>query len=214
MGKLNETTGALSGLVGTVVASSWRGIRYLKHKGRKSKKPRSIKQLQHQAKIGLVSKFVYSMKGLLDQSFISFAIKKTGTNAAFSYNLKNCITGEYPSYAINYGLVLVSRGDIPNAINPAVTMNGNGEVRFTWSDNSGTGMAKAGDKGIGVIHCPEFNITVYTKGTDTRQSGLAVLSLNGMPQLKGKTLETWLAFISANGMEGADSVYTGQVVVG
>ena len=52
-------------------------------------------------------------------SFRGFAVRMTGTNSAFSYNLKNAITGTYPDYLVDYSLALVSRGDMPNALNPA-----------------------------------------------------------------------------------------------
>jgi hypothetical protein len=209
MGKFTGDSG-VTGLVGTVVISSWRGIKYMKARGHVSKKPPTEKQLQQQAKISLVSKFVYSMKALLEETFINYAVRKTGTNAAFSYNFKNCISGAYPALLIDYSLVLVSRGDLPNAADPVVAVGDNGQVGFQWIDNSGTGQAKPTDKCIGVVHCPELNFTIYSNGDETRKDGSLILDAH---QQNGKTVETWLVIISANGMEVANSVYTGQVVV-
>jgi hypothetical protein len=209
MGKFTGDSG-VTGLVGTVVISSWRGIKYMKARGHVSKKPPTEKQLQQQAKISLVSKFVYSMKALLDKSFINYAIKKTGTNAAFSYNFKNCISGAYPALLIDYSLALVSRGDLPNATNAEATAAGNGQVLFHWIDNSGKGQAKPTDKCIGVVYCPELNCTINSNGDEPRKAGSLILDAH---QLNGKTVETWLVIIAANGAEVANSVYTGQLVV-
>ena len=211
MGKFKDaSSGALSGLVGTVIFSSWREMAYVKHKGIRSKKPPSEKQLQHQAKVGMISTFVYSMRDLLDKTFINFAIQKTGTNAAFSYNFKNAVAGDHLPYSINYSLVLVSRGDLPNATEPVAAAMGNGEVKFSWTDNSGTGQAKATDKCIGVIHCPELRSSIFSNGTDTRKAGSTLLPV---PQWAGKVVETWLVFLSQNDTEVANSVYTGQLTV-
>ncbi|MEO7049499.1 MAG: DUF6266 family protein [Ferruginibacter sp.] len=209
MGKFTGNA-ILSGVIGPVIASNWRGISYLKSKGHVSKKKRSPKQLEHQAKVGMVSTFVYSMKALLERTFISFAIDKTGTNAAFSYNFKNCVAGESPAFFIDYSLVLVSRGDLPNAAAPLVAVGDNGQVGFQWIDNSGTGQAKPTDKCIAVVYCPELNSTIYSNGDETRKDGSLLLDAH---LLTGKTVETWLVIIAANGVEVANSVYTGQVVV-
>ena len=210
MGKFKDATGAISGLVGPVIFSSWREIPYMKHKGIRSKKPPSEKQLQHQAKVGMISTFVYSMRELLDKTFINFAIKKTGTNAAFSYNFKNAVAGDQLPFSINYSLVLVSRGDLPNATEPVAIALGNGEVQFRWTDNSGTGQAKATDKCIGVIHCPELQSSIFSNGATIRKAGSTVLAV---PRFAGKLAETWLVFLSQNGTEVANSVYTGQLAV-
>ncbi|MEO7045294.1 MAG: DUF6266 family protein [Ferruginibacter sp.] len=210
MGKFTGDAG-VTGVVGTVVISSWKGIKYMKARGHVSKKPPTEMQLQQQAKISLVSKFVYSMKALLEKSFIGYAVKKTGTNAAFSYNFKNCIAGAYPALLIDYSLALVSRGDLPNATDVVATAGAGGQVQFTWTDNTGTGQAKGSDKCIGVIHCAALNITMYSNGDETRQAGSLLLDAH---QLTGKTIETWLVIIASNGADAANSVYTGQLVVG
>ncbi|MEO5944589.1 MAG: DUF6266 family protein [Ferruginibacter sp.] len=209
MGKVTDNAG-ISGAVGTVIYSNWREIKYMKSRGQVSKKKPSPKQLEQRARVGMVSPFVYSMKALLEKTFINFAVGKTGTNAAISYNLKNCIAGAYPALFIDYSLALVSRGDLPNAAVPVVAVGDNGQVGFQWIDNSGTGQAKPTDKCIAVVYCLELNCTMYSDGAATRKDGSLILDAH---QLNGKTVETWLVIISVNGVEVANSVYTGQVVV-
>jgi len=208
MGKLNPVTGALTGVVGTVTLSTWKGIHIMKSK-RKATKERTANQLQNEARMGMFSKFIYSMRELLDKTFLHYAVGKTGTNAAFSFNYKNAVAGEYPDFKINYSQVIISRGGLPNATNPTVSTNADGEVIFTWTDNSGSGKAKANDTCIAVIHCPEHNQTIY-KNTDTRKSGSSAVDAK---LFKNKEVETWIGFMSANGKEVANSVYVGKVVV-
>ena len=107
--------------------------------------------------------------------------------------------------------MLISRGDLPPAANPVTAINGDAELQFNWEDNSGIGQAGATDACICVVHCPGFSMTLFTKGTSTRQSGSFVFG--DAKQFKGKQVETWLAFISADGKEVSDSVYTGNLVI-
>jgi hypothetical protein len=51
---------------------------------------------------------------------------------------------------------------------------------------------------------------VYTLNGPNRSSGQAMLDVS---QFSGKNVETWLGFISADGKEIANSLYTGQVAV-
>lgn len=222
MGKINVFTGMVTGMVGTVTMSSWKGKPYMKGNNKKSDKPPSDKQLINQARMGLVSKFLYAlgMPELLEKTFANFAIGKTGVNAALSYNIKNCITGNYPEFAIDYSRVLLSRGDIPSAIDASVEAIGGGTVQFRWTNRRGTSPAGPEDKCIGLIYSPEVKEARYSNdkkfremrivSEETRESGSATLPLNVM---LGKPVETWLIFLSSNGRDVADSVYTGQVVI-
>ncbi len=61
------------------------------------------------------------MTPLLSVSFRDYAVKMSGFNNAMRYTLKNAVIGTYPTVEIDYSLVLVSRGDLPNALNPTAT---------------------------------------------------------------------------------------------
>jgi hypothetical protein len=111
MGTINKgILGGFSGKVGTVVGGSWKGIDYMRSKGNNRNLNPTEKQLAQQLKFALIMRFVQPMAALLNTSFRNFAIKMTGINNAFAYNIKNAVTGIYPSFEIDYSLALVSRG--------------------------------------------------------------------------------------------------------
>src|SRR5262245_8682047 len=112
--------GPFSGLVGTVIGGTWKGISYMRSKPSPSERSPSIAQLEQQAKFKLILRFLQSMTPLLTVSFKELAIQKSGFNSAFSYNIKNAVAGIYPAFEIDYPQVLVARGDLPNALNPVV----------------------------------------------------------------------------------------------
>jgi len=202
--------GGFSGKVGTWVGGSWKGIDYMRSKAAKRNFTASQAQLEQQAKFGLMVFFLQSMSGLLAMSFRSYAVKMTGFNNALSYNLKNAIIGLYPNYSIDYSAVLVSRGDLPNALNPTVTAAANSLLNFAWTDNTGTGKAKDTDVCILVAYCPATNECLYVPGGTARNTGADSLDA---AYFKGKLVETYIGFMSSDKREIASSFYTGQATV-
>jgi hypothetical protein len=211
MGRISKgILGGFSGKVGTVVGGTWKGIEYIRSQPVARKTKFSQKQLEQQAKFKLTVGFLKCMLDLLMVTFNDFAIGMTGYNSAVSYNLKNAITGTYPDYTIDYGLVLVSRGDLPNVAAPVATAVAGGMVQFDWTDNSGTGKTKARDKVFVVVYSPALNMVLYTPGSALRSEGTETLDAR---TFTGQTVHTYISVTSADGKDIANSVYTGSVVV-
>ena len=202
--------GGFSGTVGTVIGGSWRGIEYMRSRPGRRTTASSQKQKEQQAKFALMVKFQQPFNDLLKYTFGSYAIRMTGPNSALSYNLRNAVAGTYPDYEVNYSMFLLSRGDLPNALNPAATAGAAGEVNFAWTNNSGTGKAMATDTAMVVIHCPELNQSIYAVGEATRADGELTMEVSNY---SGKTVQTWIAFFSETGKDIATSIYTGEVIV-
>jgi Family of unknown function (DUF6266) len=211
MGTINKgILGGFSGKVGTVIGGNWKGIDYMRSKaGRRNFKPTEA-QLEQQLKFGLAIKFVQTMSGLVETSFGNFAFRKTGINSAISYTLKNAITGVYPAFGIAYPLVLVSRGDMPNVLAPSVTVGGGSVLTWSWTDNSGVGIARATDKAMLVAYCPAFNQCIYTTGSANRSTVTDSLNLSSF---SGQNVHCWIGFISQNGRNVASSLYNGMFTV-
>ncbi len=211
MGTINKgILGGFSGKVGTVVGGTWKGIDFMRSKSNKRTGSSSPAQLEQQAKFGLMMKFLRTFGTLLSTTFRDFANGITGPNAAFAYNIRNAITGTYPAFSINYSLILLSRGNLQNATAPAAAAGTAGKVNFSWTDNSGAGSAKATDQAIVLVHCPATGQTVYNINAAARSAEAAELDTTAF---SGKTVQTWLAFITADGNEVSDSLFTGQVNV-
>jgi len=202
--------GGFSGKVGNVVGGNWKGIDYMRSKSNRTNFNFSQAQLEQQLKFGVSIRFVQSMSGLLSISFRNYAIKQTGINSALSYTLKNAVTGTYPVYSIDFPSVLVSRGDLPNVLAPAVTMGAGSLLTFSWTDNSGVGIAEASDKAVLVAYCPQMNQSIYTTGSALRSALTDTLNLG---TFSGLLVETYIGFVSENGRNIARSIYTGPVTV-
>ena len=202
--------GGFSGKVGTVIGSTWKGITYMKSLPTPRSGPASQAQIEQQARFTLMIKFMQPFLSFVNTGFKNYGNKMTGFNSAMSYNLKNAVTGVYPFYEINYPDVLVTRGDLPNGGNPQAVSVSEGTVQFTWSDNSGTGKAKAGDKAMLMVYCPELKQAIYTTGSAPRSLSTETLAVSSF---SGKEVETYIGFISEDGRDVATSVYTGSMTV-
>jgi len=211
MGTINKgILGGFSGKVGNVIGGSWKGIDYMRSKSSRRNFVPTEKQLIQQLKFALTMRFLQPMAGLLNISFRDFAIMMTGINNAFAYNIKNAVTGVYPSFVIDYSLALVSRGDLPNVLGPAVTSGAGSLLTFSWTDNSGVGSAKPTDQAILVAYCPTQRQAIYTTAGGLRSALTGELNL--LP-FSGLAVETYIGFISDNGRSVATSIFTGEVTV-
>ena len=182
----------------------------MRSKGVNGNKNPTLPQLTQQLKFKLCINFVQTMAGLVAISFKPFAVQKTGINSALSYTLQNAVLGVYPLVTINYPSVLVSRGDLPNALGPSVVMGAGSQLTYSWTDNSGVGNAAPNDKAILAIFCAAFNQCIYTTiGADRN----AITDTINLTKFAGQVVETYIGFISANGKNVATSIYTGQVTV-
>jgi hypothetical protein len=201
--------GPVSGSVGTIVGASWKDIDYIRSKSTKPKGDPSPLQLDNQHKFSAVINFTSTMTELLNQTFTKYAVGMSESNAAFAYNYNNAITGTSPDYSIDYAKALVSHGDLLNATGTAASVT-NKTVHFTWTDNSGLGMANGTDKAVVVAYCKNYNLTVYSIGSAMRSAKAATLDVSNFA---GFTVETWIAFLSDDGSMASDSIYTGELTV-
>jgi hypothetical protein len=213
MGYLNE--GILSGItgkVGTVVGGTWRGVDYIRSKGRVRRNRTSTENQQmQQSKFTMVASFIATMVKLVELGFKEFAVKKTGRNCAVSYALTNAVTGQHPDWQLDYSRVRVSMGSqVPGADHPSSNSPAAGTLGFTWTDNSGTGKATEDDRAIVAAYCPEKRRTIY-KVTDAKRSDEAATLQ--VPAFSGLVVHCWLSFISVDKTRVSDSAYTGQLNV-
>ena len=202
--------GGFRGKVGTVSGASWKGIEYMKGPNRGNDKPASQAQIESRAKFRVMIKFLSQLSHLLTLGFKNSAIKMTGTNSAYRYNYKHALQGVYPNYSLDYTKVLLTDGLLQQVGNPKAEATGGGLVKFSWDDNSGIKNANASDKSILLVYCAELGRFAYIDDGASRSSKTASINAS---VFNGKTVETWLSFISADKEEVAPSVYTGQLIV-
>jgi hypothetical protein len=207
MAKLSQgVNGPFFGKVGAVVGYTWKGIPVMRGLPSPRKKPFTPKELNQQAKFRLMNKFLKPAQGLLNVTFSHLAVQMSPFNKAFSYNIKNAIAGFHPDLAIDYGMALISRGDLPKVESPVVTTPSPGLIQFAWTDNSGKGKAKGDDKAFVAVYEEESGSWEYRLDIATRSQGKCEMAIMNFPD---KPVQTFIGFISTDGKDASDSFYTG-----
>ena len=160
-------------------------------------------------KIKICNDFTQAFEGtgFFNKTFPSYGETGTGYNRAINTIMDRAITGSYPHSRISYQHVLVSKGLLAGAVNAAAADNEEHNILFNWSDNTGTGTAKATDRVILVGYFPALKQVIYSVDA-IRKDCRAYLETNTM---EGYDAETWIGFISADEKDAADSRYTGTI---
>lgn len=195
---------------GPVVGSSWKGITYIKSLPTKKTRTSSVAQIEQQLKFSVMMGFLQTLTSLLELTFKNYANEMSAFNNAFSYNLKNAVTGISPDFVVDYPNALVSRGNLPNAQNPTATAGAGSTIVFAWTNNAGSGNAIDTDKTILIVYCSSMDNSMYTTGNTTRLSLSETLDVSAF---SGRVVQTWIAFVSADEKESANSFYTGQITI-
>ena len=201
--------GDISGKVGPVVGSNWRGINTVRARPKRSKKDPTQQQTEQRDKFKLAATFA---KGFAPLSAVTFADginKQTGYNKVMAHSIKSAITGVWPAYQLDYSHVLVGRGSLPNVQAPAAAAGAAGIVSWHWTPLI-MGKANVNDTAVLVVYCEALGMGAYTTTGAVR--GASAGSLN-VPGLSGQTVHTWISFLSLDGKDAATSLYTGQVNV-
>lgn len=204
--------GPFSGKVGAVVGYVSRGKAIMRGlaKVSKSRNPSPLQRQQH-AKFSLMNKFLGPIIPFLNETKKTVDIDLTGYNKAFSYNVKNAITGTFPDLTIDYSMVLLSRGDLPNIKSSQAESQSPGQITLQWTDNSGTGLALANDKSFIAVFCKELNEWIYALDLNERSAGNCLFDV---AKFSGHLAPVYIGFLSANGNEVSDSLYVGAVQIG
>lgn len=203
--------GKITGKVGSVVFSSWKGIPYAKSQQIAYTSNTPAQQLQRK-KFKLAVRFINDIKPMIDAGFKWDLDQKTPINSAISYTLKRAMTGGLEDLAIDYPKALVARGDLLPAEEAQMQVTGPGELTFSWSNGPDIDPKRATDKALLLVYCPASGQAFFCVDGSVRRDGQSYI-MDLPVGYAGRTLETWLAFATESGEEASDSMYLGQVVV-
>jgi Family of unknown function (DUF6266) len=203
--------GPVEGKTGPVVSYIRFGQNITRPKGntKKNRIQTPARKIQRE-KIAVCNAFTgaFSGTGFFNKSFPAYGHTGSGYNRVTG-SIMNLAIVTTPATAIAWPKVLISRGPLAPVDYASALVNPQGDLEFTWPDNSGDGTAKRNDRAILVAYFPGSGEAVHAFSNAERRDGTAVLKLNG----KTGTVHTWLGFLSADEMNAANSVWSGEVVV-
>ncbi len=203
--------GGFSGKVGTVIGGSWKGIDYMRSLPKKSSKPATTLQNDQRLKFTAAMAFLKPISILVTKGFQSVTGARTPLNAAVSYHVKEAIIGSSPDFSVDVSKALFSLGDLTGAWSPLVDSEIPASINFNWQDNSGTGLAVAGDQAIVLVYNPVKSQYVFLENAADRSAGEVNLIVPA--NFSGDEVDCWISFASADGKRMATSIYVGKVIV-
>jgi hypothetical protein len=210
--------GGLSGKVGNVVGSSWKGINYLRALPTKVANPNTVGQRITRTKMSIVINFLKTCTAFIRFGFSGFALKMSAFNAATSFNFRIAVGNDYPNQGLDYTSVKVTRGNLPGAVNAHCAAVEPGKISIGWEDNSSQGNASQGDTPLLLVYCPDASCSVYRMQTGARSEGSALLDVPA--SFIGKEVHCYIGFANMAEVVGSklrdyisDSAYAGSINV-
>jgi len=201
----------LSGSIGDTVWVNRKGINYKRSKRTTINQPNSPAQLVQRARFNTILRFLKPLTNFLRVGFQSQTASMSPFNAAMSCNFKGAIEGTYPEFRIDYSKAMVSRGNLPGALNPQVTFNKTGRLEFSWDNNSMIPYAMADDKVMLVVYNPEKQQAITIEEGNIRIIGSHSITLPS--SFEGDEVQCYIAFKNSWQKKVSDSRYVGGIVV-
>ncbi|WP_316837084.1 DUF6266 family protein [Pedobacter nutrimenti] len=203
----NGLHGPHTGRIGNIVYYVLNGKNVARKIG-KTTKPPSLAQLKVRLITKLVSQFLSPLKEFIH---VGFSIEHLGTdknafNLAVEYNKPQVVKGTYPNLEIAYDKVLLSKGSLKPVVN-LHTEECPAGLCFNWDTNPQMAWQESTDQAMVLVCFPEQKKVFYTLFGSSRLSGSMEQAFPA--SLKGKYMESYISFISADRRQLSDSTYAG-----
>ena len=209
MAKFNlGITGPFQGKVGTVIGASWKGIPYMRSLPCKRTSPPTAGELANRKKWALSQQWLKPVQDFVRIGFKGYSPKSEGFIAAKSYLLKNAITGEGETVAIDPARVKLSWGDLPLPRNLQMTRLEGGLIQFTWDPMISDEISHPGDQIMMLGYNLEKSAVIRNLYGGVRKNGSDELDLKNI--LKGP-FHIYVAFVAHDRSRQSESVYMGTV---
>ncbi|TDO22896.1 DUF6266 family protein [Pedobacter duraquae] len=196
------------GKVGPVVGYMRRGVYVIRSKAEVTP-PRTEKQKATLQRMQVLSPFLNLISDYLAIGFQLEAEGKSRTpnNEAKSYNLKYGVKGQYPNQEIDYPGLKLTSGQLPIPEDFQLEFEDQG-LKLTWNTEGDLRGTSPKDQLMLMAYFPESDKVVKITAGKQRKSGLQFKRINA--QLRGKTMEVYVSFISENRRAISNSKYLGR----
>jgi len=196
--------GPLSGKIGPMIASSWKGIPYFKS----AHKPRttniSDKEKANREKFKQAQAWLKPLLEFVRQGFKGYTKTVEGFSAAKSYLMKNALDAEG---RIDPSKVKLSWGNLALPDKISVERIDTQKLQFNWEPTYGK---EASDRDQVMLLAYDIKNAKanFTIAREFREAGMAMID---SPCDAGASCHVWLAFVAADRRSQSDSIYLGEV---
>ena len=158
-------------------------------------------------KLLLAAAFVKALNPLLYITY-RFTCEKISYSKCAMRHVLHWIRGLPPELKIDYSKILVASGNRFNTERATAKPMGD-NVLFKWEADL-IPKDYATDKAILVVYCEALNKCIFTTMGPPRTARKARIDVTAF---RGQAVHTWLSFITADGKQVADSIYTGRLII-
>jgi hypothetical protein len=160
--------------------------------------------IEFQVKTLLMIKFMRPLRDFMEQ-FHAVNPKKI-----LRENIRNGFRNDHHKFRIDCTKIIFSKGNLPLAPGLSVSSPKSGKLVFTWTDNSGIGKCLASDKVFVAVFNRELKRWIFKSRAADRSTGHCSI---GARPFSSKRVQTFIGFVSADGVRVSDSLFMGEVRV-
>ena len=205
MAKLRQgILGGITGSIGNVVGSSWKGIPVLKQKALSVSNPKTAGQVEQRAKMSsivLLTKLILS--GIIKPLWDRFAVQMSGYNAFVRANV-SCFTAgvftAFSTFVISIGKIGVTE------IQTLAGTSAQQTATIGWVNDGGVGFKLATDLAYIIIYNETTDEFVFKSG-DSIRTGIALSADFSVNLNINDILHGYLAFRRADGTMVSNTGY-------
>ena len=202
--------GGIRGRIGNIVGVKRNGEFHIRSVPSAPKNPKTEKQQRNRNMFGAASSLTARLAPFIKTSF-STVDDKTWRGACISYNMKSAIvpSEDGDGFEIDFSNVIVSAGVLKQASNPVAERDEDGNIRVTWTDNSGDGNAMGSDRVLMLaLNSDNYALFSVLKGVH-RKDEVATIELP--KSFQTRPMHIYLSLISADEAIASNSDYLGVV---
>lgn len=203
--------GGFSGLVGTVVGSTYRELDVMKAKPRKSGKAGVQSQIDQRNMFGTMTKFLSKMRDTIEFAFKPFKKLHSPMNSAVSYNVVNAFSGDSPDFKIDFSKLEISNGILLGVMDLKITPTAGKLLKIDWTEVDAKHPKKKLldlDQVMLLFYHPEsgWNMPLYNVGLRGDTTVTAELPRSWV----GSEVYGWIFFMTPDHKVSSRSQYLGE----
>jgi hypothetical protein len=204
--------GAISGKVGGIVGSSWKGIPYVKARNRTRTKSISDKEKANRERFRIAQEWLRPLLKFVRVGFKGYTPTVEGFVAAKSYLMKNAMEGTGAESKVIPSRVLVSYGELPLSDNIRIEsveqLASYTAIHVKWDYSTSDRGPR--DQVIMLAYDVENHWSNRQIAGEFRSKGADII---GVPTIAGRTYHIYAAFLAMDRTSQSMSVYLGEVKV-
>ncbi|WP_256003285.1 DUF6266 family protein [Pedobacter deserti] len=214
MGKLSRGfLGGFQGQLGTAYGCFWRLMDLIKAMPRKSNRPPTVKQIEVQLKMKLVSGFLSWAKSIIKPGFdLVRKPNQSAMNACVAYNLEVAVAGVSPNYTIDFAQIRFSEGKLGQLSAVQVAADNEAELNFSWAaDLPGLPDRDATDRVSVIVFNPAKDRFVIAQDVVARSAVAYDMSLP--LDFSGDEVQVYILAKAVDGRLVSRSQYLGELII-